>query len=378
MRPVLLPAVSQTLSLTLVLFGAMGCFSPQPEAFDVETLSFENAFTENDDIVIQPYEYTGLVCPDGSAATFYTVYREGLTEAAPLVILFHSGAFDYVIDPNTDDPLRGDHYRDESRLDGQWANQKIFETLGLVPGDGTEENLGALPAALADAGAFTLYPSNCWGDLWHNEYGYSVNDPSEGFTRNGRYLAWVMSAIASPDPATAVYWQAELGLNDLPIPLDFSSVSLVGLGDGARAIPELFRRSQTVNTTSPASAALPGIRGVIVDSSIDNLYPIVAQPTVFPEIYEGLTRIYSTSVSTDIGAYSLGRWYPERGLTHPLEIAWSSADPQVPNDSVYNLLLLPTTYPTYASAKDYGEAKHVFLNSNIMDARAAVRSILGQ
>ena len=246
MRPVLLPAVSQTLSLTLVLFGAMGCFSPQPEAFDVETLSFENAFTENDDIVIQPYEYTGLVCPDGSAATFYTVYREGLTEAAPLVILFHSGAFDYVIDPNTDDPLRGDHYRDESRLDGQWANQKIFETLGLVPGDGTEENLGALPAALADAGAFTLYPSNCWGDLWHNEYGYSVNDPSEGFTRNGRYLAWVMSAIASPDPATAVYWQAELGLNDLPIPLDFSSVSLVGArrwraGD-PRAFPPLSDR----------------------------------------------------------------------------------------------------------------------------------------
>jgi hypothetical protein len=258
------------------------------------------------------------------------------------------------------------------------VGQKIFETLGLLPGDGTEENLGTLPAALADAGAFTLYPANCWGDLWHNEYGYSVNDPQEGFTRNGRYLAWVMSAIASPDPATAVYWQAELGLNDLPIPLDFSSVALVGLGDGGRAIPELFRRSQTVNTSSPASAALPVIRGVIVDSTIDNLYPLVAQPTVFPEIYEGLSRIYSTTLNSDIGAYSLGRWYPERGLAYPLEIAWSSADPQVPDDSVYNLLLLPTSYPTYASAKDYGEAKHVFLNSNIMDARAAVRTMLGQ
>ena len=90
----------------------------------------------------------------------------------------------------------------------------------------------SLPAALADAGAFTMYPANCWGDLWHNEYGYSVNDPAEGFTRNGRYLAWVMSAIASPDAATAVYWQGELGRDNLPIQLDFSSVALVGLGGG--------------------------------------------------------------------------------------------------------------------------------------------------
>lgn len=378
MRPVLPPTSRAVVSLLALPLLAPGCFSPEPPAFDVTTLRFENDYTESDDIVIQPYAYDGLICPDGQAATFYTVYREGLTEAAPVVLFFPSGAFDYVIEPNPDDPLRGDHYREDTRLGGDWANQKIFETLGLLPGDGSEENLGTLPAALADAGAFTLYPANCWGDLWHNESGYLLNDPAEGFTRNGRYLAWVMSAIASPDAATAVFWQGELGLDDLPIQLDFSSIALVGLGDGGRAIPELFRRSQTVNTPSPSSAALPPIKGVIVDSTIDNLYPLAAQPNAYPEIYAGLSRIYYNALANDIGAYSLFRWYPEHGLTYPVQVAWSSSDPQVPDESLSNLIALENTYPGFLTAKDYGEPRHVFLNSDITAARTAVRTMLGQ
>lgn len=354
-----------------------GCFSPEPPVFDITTLNFQNDYTENDDIVIQPYQYDNLLCPDGEPATFYTVYREGLTEAAPIVIFFHAGAFDYVIDPKPDDPLHGDQYRDVSRLDGDWANQKIFETLGLIPGDGTEENLGTLPAALADAGTFTLYPSNCWGDLWHNESGYALNDPDEGFTRNGRYLAWVMSAIASPDAATAVFWQDQLGLSDLEITLDFSSVSLVGLGEGGRAIPELFRRSQTVNLASPSSAALPAIKGVILDSTMDDLSPIVAEPAQFPELYAGLERIYPADLAS-VNTYSLGRWYYERAPNYPVQLAWSSGDPQVPDETLAAYLAMQQAYPSSLSSKDYGVQKHVFLNANITDAREAVRVMLGQ
>ncbi len=372
MRPVsLLPL------LAAAAISLSGCFSPAATPFDITTLNFTNDYTSFDDIVIQPYQYQNLLCPDGEPATFYTVYREGLTEAAPIVIFFHSGAFDYVLDPNPADPLHGDQYRAESRLGGDWANQKIFETLGLIPGDGTEENLGTLPAALADAGAFTLYPANCWGDLWHNESGYAPNDPTEGLTRNGRYLAWVMSAIASPDAATAVSWQDQLGLADLPITLDFSSVALVGLGEGGRAIPELFRRSQTVNSSSPSSAALPAIRGVIVDSTMDDLTPVVAAPAQFPDIYAGLERIYPTDLAS-VYAYSLGRWYYERGPTYPVQLAWSSSDPQVPNDTLSTLVAEQATYPTWITAKDYGVPKHVFLNANITDAREAVRVMLGQ
>ncbi len=374
MRPVSL-AWCAILICAVAPLGA--CFSPEAPEFEVTTLAFENDYTENTDIVIQPYQYENLDCPDDQPATFYTVYREGLTTAAPVVIFFHSGAFDYIVSPRSDDPLYGDHYQDESRLGGEWANQKIFETLGLLPGDGTEENLGTLPAALADAGAFTLYPSNCWGDLWHNEVGYAVNDPNEGFARNGRYLAWVMSAIASPDAETAVHWQGELGLADLPIAIDYTSISLVGLGEGGRAIPELLRRSQTVNTTSPSSAALPVIRGILVDSAMDDLAPIVATPTSFPDLYTGLERIYSVDIDSDIGQYSLGRWFTERAPTYPVHMAWSGADPQVPNDTLDAYFAAEAANPTLLTSKDYGLPAHVFLNSNETDAKVAVSLMLG-
>lgn len=365
-------------ALLFALSCSGACFSPPAPGFVVDTLAFHNDYTESDDIVIQPYEYADLLCPDGSLASFYTVYREGLTEAAPIVIFFHSGAFDYVLEETPDDPLHGEHYQPESRLDSDWANQKIFETLGLVPGDGLEENDGTLPAALADAGAFTLYPTNCWGDLWHNEYGYAANEPAEGFTRNGRYLAWVMSAIASPDAATAAYWQGELGLGDLPIQLDFSAISLVGLGEGGRAIPELFRRSQTVDTLSPSSAALPPIRGVVIDSTMDSLAPITTDASTFSGLYTGLERIFATDIGDDIGKYSLGRWYAERGATYPVHMAWSSGDPEVPDATNDGFFATEAVYPTFMTDMDYGTSRHVFLNSDIADAQAAVRLLLGQ
>lgn len=357
--------------------GLSGCFSPEPPAFDVTTLTFENDYTESDDIVIQPYQYDNLSCPDGQPATFYTVYREGLTEAAPIVIFFHSGAFDFLTDPNPDDPLHGASYQRDLRLGGDWANQKIFETLGLIAGDGTEQNLGTLPAALADAGTFTLYPANCWGDMWHNETGYAVNDPDEGFTRNGRYLAWVMSAIASPDAATAVFWQDQLGLSDLPITLDFSSISLVGLGDGGRAIPELFRRSQTVTASSPSSAALPAIKGILIDSTMDDLSPIVASEAQFPDLYEGLSRMYYTDLA-NVYSYSLGRWFYERAPGYPVHLAWSSSDPVVPDETLSAYFAMQQAYPSNLTSKDYGTPQHVFLNANIVDSQEAVRVMLGR
>ena len=57
------------------------------------------------------------------------------------------------------------------------AAHAIRHALGKVPAlDPAEVNDGTLPAALANSGAFTLYPANCWGDLWHNEDYYSPND----------------------------------------------------------------------------------------------------------------------------------------------------------------------------------------------------------
>ena len=61
-----------------------------------------------------------------------------------------------------------------------------------------------------------------------------------------------------------------------------------------------------------------------------------------------------------------------------MQLAWSSSDPQVPNDTLSTLVAEQATYPTWITAKDYGVPKHVFLNANITDAREAVRVMLGQ
>ena len=71
-----------------------------------------------------------------------------------------------------------------------------METLGLQIDDQDpgENNLGTLPAALANRGVVQFIPGNCWGDMWHNEEGVVVNDLElDGFNRNGRTIAnWML------------------------------------------------------------------------------------------------------------------------------------------------------------------------------------------
>ncbi|MDP2317564.1 MAG: hypothetical protein Q8P41_32060 [Pseudomonadota bacterium] len=359
-----------------------GCFSPQGEPLEFETLPFENAYTQFPDIVLRPFTFDDLLCPDGEPSVFYAVYREGLTEPAPIVLFFHAGAFDYVKTPEPTDPLAGQHYQEDSRFTAEWAGNKVFETFGLLPGEAIDEseiNEGTLPAALADAGAFTLYPANCWGDLWHNEDYYSPNDwNADGAVhRQGRFLAWWMTRIASTDAAEATEWRARYGLDTLTVPLDASAVHIVGLGEGGRAAAELLRRVRDAGDTH-----MPPVNGVIMDSTMDKLFALTGNDPADLPYKTGLQRIFPEETdglgTDDIGQYSLHRWISERGLTSTLQLTWSSADPQVPDDTITDLIGLQTVYPTLMTVTDVGTTAHVFLNNDLPAARRAVTRMLGE
>ncbi len=396
--------------MTLLLL-AIGCFTPQADPLEIETISFQNDYTRRTDLVVQPFHYYGLTCPDGNPATFYAVYASTLTEAAPIVIFFHGGAFDYV-EARADgvvpafDSDEAVHYSGEDRLSSEWAANKVFETLGLLDGlapeelEPTEHNYGTLPAALADAGAFTLYPANCWGDLWHNETGTRNNnwELDGGVHRNGRYLAYIMSTVANPDAEFAAEKRTELGLDALPIALDASGVYLVGLGEGGRAAGEL--RIRDLLREVPNQHAAP-VKGIVVDSTMDVLTRLTWDDATFHDVNDGLARIYPDhvdddgdgqiegdlnsaagnsrdDVSANIYAYSLWHAVSKGGLTYPLGVWYSSVDPLLPVESVNDLLKLQPDNSAYMTVTDYGTTDHTILNQDEEEADRAVSLLLGR
>ncbi len=135
-----------------------GCFKLPGDMHPMDTtvVPFDNPYVTTDDVVIQGFE-TDLPCPsncgeEGPPARFYMVYREGATEGAPVAIVLHSGAFDYVMERSESGSLDGPHYHADSRLEPDFSTAKVWETLGLQIEDidPSEHNLGTMPAALAD------------------------------------------------------------------------------------------------------------------------------------------------------------------------------------------------------------------------------------
>ncbi len=390
-----------------ILLG-VACFTPPADPLAIEKIAFANDYTDRDDLVLQPFHYDGLTCPDGEPATFYALYAEDLdpSVAAPIVIVFHAGAFDYV-EARADgtvpafDSSDAVFYSGENRFSSDWAADKVFETLGLLDEviDPTETNLGILPAKLANAGTFSVYPANCWGDLWHNETGARNNnwEADGGVHRDGRYLAWVMTAIANPDPEIATSKRTELGLDALPISLDASGVYIVGLGEGGRAAAEL-RARDILNDVPNQSAAL--IKGMVVDSHLDDLYRIAAHDELFPEVNDGLARLYPDhddddgdglvygdvrndngirdDIEPSIYVYSLANALKQGALTYPLGVWYSSADPQVPSESNMDLLGYADDNPDLMTVVNYGDALHTILNRDEDQANEAVRVLLGR
>ena len=334
-----------------------GCFKLPQDLADpnTEVIPFDNAFVSVDDAVIQRFDLT-LKCPDGEPASFHLVYRTEHEEPAPAVILLHSGAFDYVLQPGEDGPLSGLHYHAESRLSRDFSLRKVWETLGLQIDDldPGENNLGTLPAAFANRGAVQFIPGNCWGDMWHNEEGVVINDLElDGFNRNGRTIAaWMLRLLTENDFADTQ------GIN-WPTAIDASQIHLVGLGDGGRGVRELLLQSES------------RIAGAAVDSVPDNLSAFVDLPVDFEDEIDGLARIYGDL--SDIGDESFSRDTP---LPDRFYYLWSAFNPQMP---------IAASRPAANAlrgqlgvvVKNTGAADHILSNSDIEVAEELVNFLLG-
>lgn len=237
-----------------------------------------------------------LSCPDDSDPDYVFVHPQGEATAGPMpvAVVFHSGAFDFVLAPVSTDPLTGAHFAEPGRLDAEFSTRQIFATLGMTPDPtGTEVHDGSLVAGLAERGVATLFAPNCWGDLWHNARTATPNAfTSDYFFREGRTAAeWSFRMAA--DPLFRTLLDVEF-----PVTTDPSRVYAIGLGEGARAVGELL----VVDIDRDGDADLRPT-AILVDSPSDDLGVIFQDPTDFGNAINGLLRIFpQAEVDADVGA----------------------------------------------------------------------------
>lgn len=358
-----------------------------PEDVEFDEVAFQSDVTNITTGVVRSFTYP-LACPDGSDARFYIVYDTAATSLSPVALVTHSSAFDYVINPNFDNPIAGTHYAGSSqtgvtRLEQAWGVQKVWETLGMHDAiDSAEVNLGTLPTALLEQGFVAIYPINCWGDLWYNEAGTFNNDTSvEYFDRNGGAMAWRMLVMTQSEVLAE-----DLGVSWDEIPIDPNRIYLVGLGDGARGSIHLMRR--LTNDDEGRTVPYAAIKGILLDSPVDDLEGWGASGS---GVEEGLVRVfYDPTVTEDplLRQLSLRRVINEDPKDNtgygirktPIAIVYSNADPKVPADNLDALINVMTEKDGGASSKyciyNTKQPKHVFTNSDIVLARDFVDYLL--
>jgi hypothetical protein len=287
---------------------------------DFSEVAYESEHVASDDAVIQAVD-TAVTCPDGESARVFFAFRSSLQGPVPAALVLHSGAFDYIVQPDEDDPVAGLHYRADSRLSRQWGIAKVWETLGLsrFPVDPEEGSEGTLIAALVDAGVVVVLPSNCWGDLWHRAdvaTGDSVDDLGpEGFLRQGGAFAQLMMD-AIYDPETA----ADAGVR-VPLEINLDEVHLVGLGTGGRGVADLLH--------SEANAGRAP-RSVVLDSTPDLVAPYLADRLQWGPEVDGMQTIYGDALSTWDAEGSVSALAAAGALPDRTAVLWSSLDTQVP------------------------------------------------
>jgi len=352
-RPTYTPVVILVLSLL-----ATGCFQPLEDLplVDTTVVPFDNPHLEADDAVIHAFETT-LPCPGGEAARFYAVYRRSTAPGAPVAIVLHSGAFDYVMERSDEGVLASPHYHATSRLDADFGSAKVFETLGLQIDDldPAEDNQGTLPAVLADRGFVQLLPANCWGDLWHNEEGLQYNDIDiDGFARNGLTLAWWMVRIATDED-----FALSQGM-ELDVAWDPTQLYLFGLGEGGRGVAELLNH-----------ADMPAVSGALVDSSPDDLGPYLDAPTTFKDEIEGISRIFAGDDLEHVSDWSLGAFADQVPMPEHLAYLWSDGDTRLPSATMSGTAAtLSGRAGTWV--RNLHELTHVISNSDLSRAREVV------
>ena len=323
----------------------MACWmdSSMLPALNINVINFTNEYLERD-VEVRIYDST-LLCPDGLPASIFLVLPKS-DEPVPVSVVFHTGAMTHL--DEVEDP---ESFRASGRLLSQWASSRVWETLNLSRKtlDTAVTDLGYLPTALANAGVAQLYPTNCWGDLWHNGVEVQSNDATrEGFTRQGLDMAQFALDILSNSELAE-----ETGFSDVQDKLDALSLSMIGLGTGGQAIFELLKQGATPDA-------------VLFDSTPATFVPYINGD--FPTEQESLERIFGTA---ELNEASLN----VDTLPSTVGWIWSNGDSQHPIDSISigadSVMDIEGSWVT-----DQNAVGHVFSNRNIALAEQATEFIL--
>lgn len=347
----------------LFLLVLPGCFQPYQDlpALDFGEMSFDQPGLESSTAKVRSFDLETHTCPDGEPARIYAVYAEGAAPDAPVAVVLHSGAFDYIVSSEDgQEPLDGRHYRTESRLERPWALAKVWETLGMLPTpvDPGEDNRGTLAVSMVNAGWVQIYPANCWGDLWHFDAVTAPNDSAtEGFVRDGLGLALTATRVVT-EPGFA----GTVGI-DIPVQIDPNQLYLVGLGDGGRGVAELLQQ--------PELEGAP-IAGILLDSVPDLASAYAEDPATWYDELVGMERIYGETFLDDPDASSIHTLYTQGRVPAPVGLIWSRLDHTVPQGATAPLASTLVAAGAPDLVVENTAAGHVFVNSDATLADAVV------
>ena len=333
----------------------------------VEQVPFQNQHVLSDQGLVTTYELK-LQCPDGQNARFYTIHDPTAEGPLSAAVILHSSSFDYVLDPVATSPFVGAHfaaqYDGTHRLERDWGVMKVWETIGMHPQvESTENNSGALPAALLDAGVVSFYPINCWGDLWHNTESRTNALASEYFSRwGGTFATWMTRLIQDAEFAALQGIEFDFELND-------DGLHIIGLGDGTRGIISILKGD-----------FVPEIAGLFVDSPVDDLKYWAEDPS-FQDEALGLQRIFNyTTTAPDWNAWTL-KALVNQGYADGAKVgmAYSETDPRVPypEQSFKNMVVSINAHEE-GLLLESKNAAHVHTNSDYALATEVVNFLLGK
>jgi hypothetical protein len=321
-------------------------FSELP-SLDINEVEFSNEYLEATNVRVRIFD-SNLRCPDGELASFFAVYP--ITDTSlPIAVVFHTGALDYGDTVSEDEVFQA-----SNRLTKRWAASRIWETLNLteLELDTGVVDLGTLPTALANAGVAQIYPSNCWGDYWHNGLEHNPNNSiAEGYDRQGFDMAQLMIDLLDNESLAG-----DLGFN-FDQKFDTSSIYWVGMGSGGRAITELLLAGNSVPS------------GIIFDSTPDDLQPYLSDNETYTFEQTAIERIF---LDENLGNFTL-----DTVTSLPASTVWiySNGDPQHPQESFSSgANVIENIEGSWIT--DRNQNGHVFINQNMQLAEQSVQFLL--
>jgi hypothetical protein len=339
---------------TVAILIATGCWKLEYSELGQGAVAFDPVAGAPEGWMVS-FHKLPLECPDGEQTQVYVVHPEASDGPIPYAVVYHSGALDWVFAASLGNPLAGPSYQPESHLGSEWAFRQVFTTLGMYPAeDPVEPSTGALVAALAEAGVASVLPANCWGDLWHDYPGLVDNDyTKDGFSRQGRTaaeFAWrLVAEYEEFSPIVNV---------TLSVPPDPEHVYAFGIGEGGRAVGELYHHGY-----APRSFA--------VDSPLDDVSFYWDQLAPNDELLLGLDRIFPGGPEGSlVGSLATAPYLPER-----MALIVGTADPRLPDDAVAPLIArLEAEDDAWINEVD--AQGHTHINADIVLARAVVSYVL--